>query len=216
MMVVTGEPMTVYKIMVLDHKKGLLSFFQDFPFKLGVEHKEMKFSNPLYQNSIYASGGVVDYGFHAFKNFDYALKEYNSYLYLFAEKMVKRAYVIVKCELPVGAIYYEGTSSFNKQTDPKHYDAEICTDEIKVVGWKYPDDPDWRCDENWVEQRYHCYRVFFQDRLSISTWESVCATSPMNAAEKIMSKYKDHPKPGFKVTSVWICSSDDYSCKLKF
>lgn len=126
-----------------------LSEFTQFPYNLGVEYS-IDDPFPSVNTGEYLR---IEKGFHSYARLMDAVDGCWEYRYTKSlEGSLKGFYgqVILRCEIPEGAHYWEG----NKAINDKGY-KEYCSDRIKVTAWRMWDETAWRTDIN-IEEEQPC------------------------------------------------------------
>lgn len=150
---VADTPITCYKttsIILQKPSHALMqrfrSSFYGFEYELGVlyslkETDDFILNNPLVGGMLY-----VNVGFHSFATLAQAKEDCLEYDKEYIKSFLTLQYlpnsyteVILKCEIPEGAKYWTG----NKDIDHKNF-MEYCSNKIKVVGWKFKGEKNWR------------------------------------------------------------------------
>lgn len=152
---VAEEPITCYKTTSIILQKPspehalvqcFRSSFYNFKYELGVLYslKETEYfvlNNPIEGGRLY-----VNVGFHSFATLAQAKNDCLEYDKDYIKHFLSNCYlpnpyteVILKCEIPVGAKYWVE----NKENVDKNL-MEYCSNQIKVVGWKFKGEKNWR------------------------------------------------------------------------
>lgn len=111
-----------------------LSIFCAFNYYVGREYIE-----PLFKVSVESKTSSlipsVNKGFHSYMHLKDAVKIVKSYSIGFS--FLKEKYIILKCVIPKGTLYYKGSSHIE---DPLNIlPLEYCSRQIKIVAWKTPE-----------------------------------------------------------------------------
>lgn len=111
-----------------------LSEFQCFPYSLGAEYS----LDGVFPR-INAGGCLrISEGFHSYARLiDACERCWDIYTKSIREEEAKGFYgrVILRCEIPAGATYWEGSDGLCP---------EYCSDRIRVTGWKLNSETKWR------------------------------------------------------------------------
>lgn len=123
-----------------------LSEYQQFPYSIGVEYSVDTL--PKVNTGDYLR---ISEGFHSYARLMDAGERCWEYRYAKGteEKEMSGFYgqVILRCEIPAGASYWEG----NKCLNDKGY-KEYCSDRIKVTGWRLWGETKWRTEMDIKEE----------------------------------------------------------------
>lgn len=151
---VADKPITCYKTVNTIIQKSypahvftqhFTSTFYNFEYELNTLHslKETDYfilNNPIVDGMLY-----INVGFHSFATLTQAKNDCIEYDKQYIKKVLANRYlphymeVILKCEIPKDAKYWVG----NKDLTHKNY-MEYCSNQIKVVGWKFNGEKNWR------------------------------------------------------------------------
>ena len=146
---IAEKDITCYKVMLIETSSWVLnSPYRNMCYFLDVKYQEDYFNTD--KASVDGETWILFRGFHSYINLSDAL----SYARNFNSCVTAQNFVVVKCIIPKGARYYEG-SSYEVFSDDKEY----CADQIKAVAWAAPISPGghtrWhkRMDKDYVPLR---------------------------------------------------------------
>lgn len=141
---IADKDITCYKLVdMYSDRREFLSEFFNFEYKLGTEYKEKNFQERNH-------AGGIDRGFHSYSNLkdvEFELRYHRHRKRLIPSLNVCIQGVVLKCVIPAGARYWFGRNSADSRI------AELCSDRIKIVAWKYGNDAEWRETSENTEQQ---------------------------------------------------------------
>lgn len=150
---VADAPITCYKtasVIIQKPSEHIVqrfkSIFRSFEYELGVLYSLEETDSFVLNNPIEGGMLYINVGFHSFATLaqakedclEYGKDRIESFLTV---QHLPNPYmeVILKCEIPKGAKYWVG----NKDITHKNF-MEYCSNKIKVVGWKFNGEKNWR------------------------------------------------------------------------
>ena len=133
------ETITCFKIVrVYDHIKAkMFSVYFDYKYEMGKQFEVKAFLNESSDNQIRL-------GFHSYKHLSEAKR--NARCFMPIAKNSGFDVIIIKCEIPIDALYYTGYDSPDAYIGEEEKHKQYCSNSIKVVAWKKVNGTHWHTD----------------------------------------------------------------------
>lgn len=122
------------------------SQFYNFEYELDTLYSLKETDDFILNNPVVGRTLHINVGFHSFATLEQAKDDCLEYDKDYIKRFLTNWYlptqyteVILKCEIPEGAKYWVG----NRDLTYKNF-MEYCSNQIKVVGWKFKGENNWR------------------------------------------------------------------------